>query len=359
MVLMATALALSACDLGGSESEAESAGGQSAAPAESIRLDLLVYNIEYGGGPDTDRVMREVDADVVGVLESYARLPEIARKTGYPYYNMSLQLLSKYPIHEPAGGDGLYGLIEVRPGQVVPFFNEHLDYVAWGPRALKNGESVASVVESEREVRADALEQPLESMGELLDEGYPVFLTGDLNEPSSLDYGEETVGTREGIDEPVPWPVSEDLFDLGFRDSYREEHPDPLKEPGAHPPQRERIDYVYAAGPSTTLDSKLIGERGGARRGDRVLAVEVGPSRSALHVRGDARADAHDGRGRPSPGDGRRRDLDRLQRAGSDGNEIAIVPEGGDSADPAATLDGPGESGTVDARHRRDGAGWP
>ena len=145
----------------------------------------------------------------------------------------SLQLLSKYPIYEPAGGDGLYGLIEVRPGQVVPFFNEHLDYVAWGPRALKNGKSVASVVESEREVRADALEQPLESMGELLDEGYPVFLTGDFNEPSSLDYGEETVGTRKGIDEPVPWPVSEDLFDLGFRDSYREEHPDPLKEPAS------------------------------------------------------------------------------------------------------------------------------
>ena len=41
-------------------------------------LDVLVYNIEYGGGPETDRVIRDLDADVVGVLESYERLPEIA-----------------------------------------------------------------------------------------------------------------------------------------------------------------------------------------------------------------------------------------------------------------------------------------
>ena len=83
--------------------------------------------------------MRQVDADVVGVLESYERLPEIAEATGYPYYNTSLQLLSKYPILEPSGGDGLYALMEVKPGYVVPFFNVHLDYVEWGPRALDTG----------------------------------------------------------------------------------------------------------------------------------------------------------------------------------------------------------------------------
>ncbi len=48
-------------------------------------------------------MIRKLDADVVGVLESYQRLPEIARNTGYPYYNTSLQLLSKYPILEPSG----------------------------------------------------------------------------------------------------------------------------------------------------------------------------------------------------------------------------------------------------------------
>ena len=87
-----------------------------------------------------DRVIRVRNADVVGVLESYNRLPEMARRTGYPYYNVSLQILSKYPILEPSGGGGLYALIEVKPGYVVPFFNQHLDDGKWGRRALRRGD---------------------------------------------------------------------------------------------------------------------------------------------------------------------------------------------------------------------------
>ena len=175
---------LSGCDLGGGDEP-----DATAVPAkgESMDLDVLVYNIEYSGGPDTDKVIRRLDADVVGVLESYARLPEIARRTGYPYYNTSLQVLSKYPILEPSGGDGMYALLEVEPGQVIPFFNVHLDYVEWGPRALRNGASVESVIKTEDRVRTSTLEQPMKAMGDLIDDGYPVFLTGDFNQPSSLD----------------------------------------------------------------------------------------------------------------------------------------------------------------------------
>ena len=103
-------------------------------------LEVFVYNVEYGGDVATDAVIRCVDADIVGVLESYNRLPEIAANTGYPYYDVSLQLLSKYPIHEPSGAEGRYALIEVRPGQVVAFFNIHLDYVKYGPKLLGNGQ---------------------------------------------------------------------------------------------------------------------------------------------------------------------------------------------------------------------------
>ena len=177
-------LLLSGCDLGGGDEP------DAAAPAkgEPIHLDVLVFNIEYSGGPETDKVIRRLDADVVGVLESYKRLPEIARRTGYPYYNTSLQVLSKYPILEPSGGDGLYALLEVSPGYVIPFFNVHLDYVEWGPRALRNGASVASVIKTENQVRTSTMEQPIEAMAELIDDGYPLFLTGDFNQPSSLDY---------------------------------------------------------------------------------------------------------------------------------------------------------------------------
>ena len=154
---------------GGGDEETDPASAP--AQGESMDLDVLVYNIEYGGGPATDEVIRKLDADVVGVLESYERLPEIARRTGYPYYNTSLQLLSKYPILEPSGGDGLYALLEVKPGYVIPFFNVHLDYVDWGPRALTRGDSVESVLANEDLVRTSALERPAEAMAELIDGG--------------------------------------------------------------------------------------------------------------------------------------------------------------------------------------------
>lgn len=349
--LVLSVLLLAGCDLGGDD---EPDAASAPAKGEPMDLDVLVYNIEYGGGPETDKVIRRLDADVVGVLESYERLPEIAKRTGYPYYNTSLQLLSKYPILEPSGGDGLYALLEVQPGYVIPFFNEHLDYVAWGPRALRNGASVTSVIESENRVRTSAMERPIEAMTGLIDDGYPLFLTGDFNQPSSLDYTADTVGTREGIAEPVPWPVSEELLELGFRDSYREMHRDPVEEPGITHRSGERIDYVYAAGPSTTLDSKLVGEPGGAD-----VEIEAAPWTSdhravlssfevtpvamptliavdaSLRTVGDEITVTYNV---PESGD----------------DEIVIVPEGGDPAEAVETLAASDERGTA----KLDASGW-
>jgi endonuclease/exonuclease/phosphatase family metal-dependent hydrolase len=346
-ILVLAALSLPACFSGGASGPDEKAERAAPALGERMRLQLLVYNIEYGGGPATDRVIRRVDADVVGVLESYNRLPEIARKTGYPYYNVSLQLLSKYPIHEPSGGQGLYALIEVQPGYVIPFFNDHLDYVEWGPRALQNGASVKSVIENENEVRASALAKPLTAMTKLTEQGYPVFLTGDFNEPSSLDYARKTIGSREWINQPVPWPVSKTLFEIGFRDTYREEHPNPLKEPGITHRSGERIDYVYAGGPSKTLDSEIVGEKGG-----RDVSIEFSPWTS------DHRAVLSTFEVRPAAMPTMVSVDARLRTVGdsitvaynapdSHANKIAIVPEGGDPSSPARRLDVRGERGTT------------
>ncbi len=251
---------------GDAEPPATSGAAASGTPAagEPVALDVFVYNVEYGGDRSTDAVIRDIDADIVGVLESYNRLPEIAENTGYEYYNTSLQILSRYPIHEPSGAEGRYAFIEVRPGEIVAFFNIHLDYVDYGPRLLENGASLREVLASERRIRLSPLELPLDQMRGLIAEGTPVFFTGDHNTPSSLDYGEETVGSRPGIDQPIRWPVSEALLEVGFRDTYREIHPDPLATPGiTQDSTGDRIDYIYAAGPSDTLDSNLVGEEGG------------------------------------------------------------------------------------------------
>jgi len=107
-------------------------------------------------------------------------------------------------------------------------------------------------------------------MDDLARQGMPVVLTGDFNQPSSLDYGADTVGTRPGIAEPVAWPVSEALFDIGFRDTYRDIHPDPVASPGdtwgfsgRDSDSSERIDYIYSGGPTKTTASQLVGEAKG------------------------------------------------------------------------------------------------
>ena len=261
--VIASAIILTSCTSGDAGPTDESL-----ATGDAMQLDVLVYNIEYSGDSSTDTVIKDIDADIVGVLESYNRLPEIAEKTGYPYFNVGLQLLSKYPIHEPSEADGLYALIEVQPGYAVAFFNTHLDYVKYGPKLLLDGMPMDEVLASEDEVRTDSIRIQTPDMQSLVTAGYPVFLTGDFNQPSSLDYGEDTVGTAS---EAVPWTVSEALFDVDMRDTFREIHPDPIENPGItkdNPDFRaggsgDRIDYVYAGGPVTTVDSKLVGESAG------------------------------------------------------------------------------------------------
>ena len=241
------------------------------AQGEPMKLDVLEYNIEYGGDASTDAVIQKLNADIVGVLESYNRLPEIAKNAGYPYYDVGLQILSKYPTLEPSGADGLYSFIEVQPGYVVAFFNTHLDYVKYGTSMYLRGVPLDEVIASENEVRTNSMKILIPDMQALADQGYPVFLTGDFNEASSLDYARQTVGTRKGITEAIPWPVSETLLGIGMRDTYREIHPDPVAVPGlthGNPDFHkggfgDRIDYVYAGGPSSTIDSKLVGEKGG------------------------------------------------------------------------------------------------
>jgi hypothetical protein len=262
--MVLAAAMLGACTGGGNGGSDGTSVAPKPTPGKPMRLSVLVFNVEYGGGPATDKAIRQVNADVVGVLESYDRLPEMAAAAGYPYYNTSLQILSKYPILEPSGGDGQYAFIEVRPGYAVVLCNIHLDYVEYGPSALRKGAAVENVIATENEVRTSAIAGQLQTLPPLARRGYPVFLTGDFNEPSNLDWTEATASMRTKTPATVAWPVSEALLAAGFRDSFREAHPDPAADRGiTFPGTGDRIDFVYASGPSTTLGSDLVGEQGG------------------------------------------------------------------------------------------------
>ena len=79
--------------------------------------------------------------------------------------------------------------------------------------------------------------------------------------------------------------MSRALADAGFRDSYREVHPDPVAVPGftwtpggpeSVPNEvHDRIDWVLASGRARAVESEIVGERGGP---DVDIAIEPYPT---------------------------------------------------------------------------------
>jgi hypothetical protein len=220
--------------------------------------------------------------------------------------------------------------------------------VKYGTKLLGNGASVDEVLASEDEVRTSVLHEPLRLMSDLIGQGYPVFFTGDHNEPSSLDWTEATAAARPDVDQAVAWPVSEAILGLGFRDTYREIHQDPVRDPGiTYQRSGDRIDYVYAAGPSVTLDSRLVGEEGGrgvdlgfdpwtSDHRAVVSTFDVRPVPMPVMVSVD--------RALLTQGD----PLTVAYRAPDADGSVAIVPAEGDTGSAALTQDVSGTSGSFD-----------
>ncbi|MFN8224182.1 MAG: endonuclease/exonuclease/phosphatase family protein [Gaiellales bacterium] len=250
---------------------------------ETMRLRVMEFNIEYGGTlVSFDKVVEAIkvaEPDVVGLEEAETNAPRLAKAVGFPYASGGMHIISKYPILEPSGSGGAYAFIEVRPGEVVALSNVHLPSDPYGPYLVRDGKPLARILEVERSLRLSALEAQRKLLPPVVESGIPVFMTGDFNAPSHLDWTAAAAGSRKYQDRAIRWPVSAAVEKLGFRDSYREAHPDPVADPGltwwaARPkaPDRagnasekdpqDRIDFVYAAGAAKTLTSDVIGEVG-------------------------------------------------------------------------------------------------
>ena len=249
-------------------------------PAEAD-FKLMDFNIEYGGDEiDFDKIIEAIklaDPDVVAIEEAEGNTQKVADALGWPYESVRTQVVSKLPIIEPPGADGRYVFIEIEPGAVVALSNVHLPSDPYGPYYVRDGQPVDEVLKLEQDTRLPAVQERLDVLPALVEAGIPAFLTGDFNAPSHLDWTAAAVGSRPDLLYPVAWPVSTAVEAAGFRDAYRELHPDPVKDPGLtwwadrplvdgypdHKDPQDRIDIIYSAGASTTTDVKIVGEQGG------------------------------------------------------------------------------------------------
>jgi endonuclease/exonuclease/phosphatase family metal-dependent hydrolase len=249
--------------------------------AAAVALNVMVFNIEYGGiGVDFGKVVEAVrasGADIVGVEEGEGQVPRLATALGWPYSSARLQIVSRYPILDPPEGNGVYVFIETSPGRVVSMANVHLPSDPYGPEVVGKGATPEETLALERRLRLPHIVSQLGVLQDLAQRGVPVFLTGDFNVPSHRDWTPAMVGRRPHLRYALAWPETQAVENAGFRDSYRQIHPDPVTHPGltwwARRPQvpgwnpgpqdpEDRIDFLFAAGPAVARSSRIVGEAG-------------------------------------------------------------------------------------------------
>jgi endonuclease/exonuclease/phosphatase family metal-dependent hydrolase len=287
-------LAVAACGAG--SAPAADAGGSPA-----ITLRVMTQNIFHGGDElnlhtrdfchretgctatleQIALAIRRSGADAVGLQEPEMNTQTIADMLGW-YANPRTSIISRYPLIDPSGGDGVYVYAELAPGRYVALANTHTPSDPYGPYLVRDGGTLQEVLELERTARLPFVADQVRDLPPLARAGLPVFLTGDFNSPSSLDWTAAVAAVRSEVRYPVRWPVSEALAHAGFKDSYREIHPDPVAVPGftwtpggpeSDPHEVfDRIDWVLHMGPVTPTASRIVGEPGGPD-----VDVAVGP----------------------------------------------------------------------------------
>ncbi len=254
------------------------------------QLKVMTFNVWLGGQlVDIAQVAAAIQAsgaDVVGLQESDGNARRIADLVGWAHADEQHQVISRYPLIAPADSDG-YVYVQLAPGQVVAIANIHLPSDPYGPYLVRDGEALDAVLANEQELRVADLEAKAQGWTTAFDQGIPLVLTGDFNTPSFRDWTDEVVGRRPQIQYAVDWPVAHVVEDMGFVDTYRSVHPDPVEQPGitwtfGYPFPRlldgeaqDRIDFVYVAGAASISDSQIVGPAGA---GDVAIAVDPYPS---------------------------------------------------------------------------------
>lgn len=204
-----------------------------------VTLRVMTFNIWVGGelvnfGKVVEAI-QAAEADIVGLQEATGNTRRLAAALGW-YANERTQIISRFPLIDPPNSEGVYLFVQLAPGEVVAVANVHLPSGPYGPEAMRDGATLAEVIELEEDTRLPLIAPSLPTLTVLAEQGIPVLLTGDFNTPSHRDWPEALVGSRTGLTTAVPWPVTAAVEAAGFVDTYRAVYPDPGKRLGSPGP---------------------------------------------------------------------------------------------------------------------------
>ncbi|MDR0609975.1 MAG: endonuclease/exonuclease/phosphatase family protein [Planctomycetaceae bacterium] len=249
-------------------------------------LKVMSFNIWVGGGKsieETANVIKQTSADIVGIQEASKggknNAEKIAKDLGWHSYtaNSSRTIISRFPVvKKSTNGKGCK--IQIGEKRFVWMFNLHLIHCPYEPYQL-NGipycgapflNTAEEAIQSALKSRGRDVEETVADIKEAQKDNCPIFLTGDFNEPSCLDWTEKAAKAGN-CKMPVAWPSTKAFIEkAGMKDSYRIKFPDEVTQKGhtwsSLPPSKneifERIDFLFFHGSNVeTLKVQIVGEQ--------------------------------------------------------------------------------------------------
>jgi exodeoxyribonuclease III len=261
-------------------------------PGKESTVRVMSYNIYRGGEmhgqklSQTAKVIQEAKADIVGVQEPRSpkgfTTEKLASLLGWNHSANIRKgiILTPYEIVENLDG-GIK--VKLPTGQEAYVFSLHLPSNPYQPYQLLSIQPTwhkhkdtpfikteAEAMEAAQKARGGEVSALLNQIRNLPDNEAPVFVVGDFNEPSHLDWTEAAAKSgRHPI--KVAYPNSQAMIKAGFTDSYRTIYPDEMKNPGFtwspaykfDDPEthHDRIDFVYFKGKGIKVTAaKIVGE---------------------------------------------------------------------------------------------------
>ena len=237
-------------------------------PELSNKIDgfrVMDFNIWHGGhefGEEVGvqrvvEVIKDANPDIVGIIETYGSGAEIADALGYYFHlrSSNLSIMSRFPIEETYDFYDSFkcsaATIRVSKSQKLNYINLWLNYLpSTHDQVVVRKDKVDDIVAGEWTTRAKELKEMMDNAGVMTsDAKTPMIVSGDFNSDSHLDWCESAKDLHYGY--VLPWPTSILMKDRGFKDSYREIYPDPVKNPCltwspySKSDLQYRIDFIY------------------------------------------------------------------------------------------------------------------
>lgn len=246
-------------------------------PAATV-LRVLTLNTYFDSRSGVDAMVdliRQTEADLIGLQEVNQTTKALAEELGMHFVQQDKRtaLLSRFAIDETTPSK--HGVtVTLDNGQKLSFLNVHATSFPNQPHQLiRSPKGGGPYISTEKQAIwwADTTRgREFRAMVADADRlGHPAIAVGDFNEPSHLDWTEETAAAGHHPIK-VEWPGSKTFEKAGFLDSYRVMHPDPVTKPGHTWTPRpnpepddhfDRIDFVMYRGEALKLSNvQVVGE---------------------------------------------------------------------------------------------------